>query len=701
MNKMHATRAAVRLACVAGAAAPALAHAQDNIENIVVIGSRLPASLESFPGSVTVVSAESIETQREISRDLGDILAATVPGLGTSSFMGSNRDQSLRGRKPVVLIDGVPVSTPLRDGDAEVRSIDASVLEQIEVIHGSSSLYGNGGAGGTINYITRRARPGELRIGGEASLSGSLQHWSDSEDWALRGGLGGGSERVSYILSAGYEKVGYYFDADGDRIAPTNGGTISGTAASEIQSAFGKVAFALGEDRRIEVGANYYEQVQETPWKIVAGNVAEGIKASTARLGRDPREILDPGNESTMVSASFIDEQVWGGSMTAQVYYLEYDNTYGLATNFPSVAQPSQSINMNEKTGARLDFVTPVGEKTRLLWGLDYANDETEQPLADGRTWTPLMDMTSIAGFAQLDTSLGERWSVRGGARYEENEVDVDTYTTFREVTATGGTLEFNATTWNFGATFAATDSLSVFAGYSEGSSVGEIGRILRDIRTDTSVENIDPKAVIVESWELGLRGDFDSFGFELVGFINESEYGIQLQQDPSNPLLTIATQEDERIEGVEFTADWRPQAGPWGVAFTAAWQDGERDSDGDGDVDTNLDNVRIAPLKLTLAVDYAVSENWRVRLQSLHSGSRDPFPGETGNNVLNRGRNDSFTTFDLTNSLDFGPGRLSIAVMNLLNEDYFPRWSQSQNRNDRYTTAPGRTARVSYSLAF
>ncbi|MGH8284619.1 MAG: TonB-dependent receptor, partial [Steroidobacteraceae bacterium] len=697
---MRHTLICALVACVASGVATVQEERDVPEQEVVIAGSRLPASLDTFPGSVTIVDEATIATQRELSSDLGDLLAITVPSLGTSSFMGSNRDQSLRGRKPVVLIDGVPISTPLRDGDAEVRSIDSGVLQSIEVIHGSTSLYGNGGAGGTINYITRRPEPGEFAARVEGSVSGSLTHFSDSDNLGIRASFSGGANRISYILAAGYEDVGYQFDADGDRIPPTNGGTISGLASSEVKSGFGKLSFGIDDDRRIEASINYYEQYQETPYTLVAGNIATGIKATTANTGRDPRQILVPGNESIVFTGTYVDEAVFGGALTAQAYYLDYENTYGLSPAFPSVAQPSQSINKNRKNGARVDFDTPVGESLRLLWGFDYANDKTRQPLADGRTWTPLMDLTSLAAFVQADTDVGDRWTVRGGVRYEENELEVDTFTTFRNVTAQGGTLDFNATTFNLGATFSATDAIDLFAGYSEGSSVGEIGRVLRDIRANTSVSTVDPRAVIVETYEIGVRGKYALFDFEVVGFRNESEFGIQLQQDPANPLLTIATQEDEKIEGAELSMGFEP-SDPWRMTVTAAWQDGERDANRDGTVDTNLDNVRIAPLKVTAGVDFAPTARWNVRVQGLHSGSRDPFPGATGNNVLNLGRNESFTVFDVLGSLQVGPGRLSLAVLNVFNEEYFPRWAQSQNRNDRYSAAPGTNAKLTYAVSF
>ncbi|WP_042723354.1 type I restriction endonuclease, partial [Flavobacterium sp. B17] len=42
----------------------------------------------------------------------------------------------LRGRQVLVLIDGIPQSTPLRNGARDIRSIDPSVIERIEVING-------------------------------------------------------------------------------------------------------------------------------------------------------------------------------------------------------------------------------------------------------------------------------------------------------------------------------------------------------------------------------------------------------------------------------------------------------------------------------------------------------------------------------------------------------------------------------------
>uniref|UniRef100_A0AAU6WR34 TonB-dependent receptor plug domain-containing protein n=1 Tax=Chryseobacterium endophyticum TaxID=1854762 RepID=A0AAU6WR34_9FLAO len=128
------------------------------------------------------MSQKQIQSQLTVNSDITNILQYTVPSLATSSGMTTNSGQTLRGRQVLVLIDGIPQSTPLRNGSRDIRSIDPSVIERIEVIKGATSIYGNGSDGGIINYITKKSNdekrfPGSRRSG----LPGSCTE----EPWAL------------------------------------------------------------------------------------------------------------------------------------------------------------------------------------------------------------------------------------------------------------------------------------------------------------------------------------------------------------------------------------------------------------------------------------------------------------------------------------------------------------------------------------
>lgn len=130
----------------------------NSVDEVVMTASRKKESIKEIPSSITIVAEKQIQSQLTVNSDITSILQYTVPSLGTNSGQTSNTGQTLRGRQVLVLIDGIPQSTPLRNGARDLRSIDPSVIERIEVIKGASSIYGNGADGGIINYITRRSK---------------------------------------------------------------------------------------------------------------------------------------------------------------------------------------------------------------------------------------------------------------------------------------------------------------------------------------------------------------------------------------------------------------------------------------------------------------------------------------------------------------------------------------------------------------
>lgn len=79
--------------------------------DLVITATRTAENPEQVPRSVTVVTRDQIEEQTSLSRNLGDILGQLVPGLAPPTQSLSEFGQSLRGRNPLVLIDGVPQSS--------------------------------------------------------------------------------------------------------------------------------------------------------------------------------------------------------------------------------------------------------------------------------------------------------------------------------------------------------------------------------------------------------------------------------------------------------------------------------------------------------------------------------------------------------------------------------------------------------------
>src|SRR3546814_12454081 len=80
--------------------------------------------------------------------------------------------QTLRGREVLVLIDGVPMNTN-RNVSRDLFNITPSNIESIEVVHGGSSVYGGGGAGGVL-YINT-PKPQEAPPTLEPTVSGQIE----------------------------------------------------------------------------------------------------------------------------------------------------------------------------------------------------------------------------------------------------------------------------------------------------------------------------------------------------------------------------------------------------------------------------------------------------------------------------------------------------------------------------------------------
>ena len=137
-------------------------------------GSRLGLTARQTPAVVTVVNRASIEargarTTQEMLQGVPGATASDSPGAIPSSYRG------FTGASVNHLFNGINVQYSIA-----ARPVDSWIYDRAEAIGGASSfLYGAGGVGGTVNYVTKTAErtpitEGRLRLGshrlGEASV---------------------------------------------------------------------------------------------------------------------------------------------------------------------------------------------------------------------------------------------------------------------------------------------------------------------------------------------------------------------------------------------------------------------------------------------------------------------------------------------------------------------------------------------------
>ena len=145
-----------------GISSPMAAGTQENpgrLDPLVVEASRTGQAITELPQTTQVIDAAQVERQLQSGATLSEALGKLVPGLGPSSQTLTNFTQTLRGRDPLYLIDGVSLNSA-RAISRQINSLHPDQIERIEVISGATAIYGAGGAGGIINIVTKSAARG-------------------------------------------------------------------------------------------------------------------------------------------------------------------------------------------------------------------------------------------------------------------------------------------------------------------------------------------------------------------------------------------------------------------------------------------------------------------------------------------------------------------------------------------------------------
>ncbi|WP_103028947.1 TonB-dependent receptor [Salinibacter altiplanensis] len=670
-----------------------------DLDEVVVSATRSREAVGNLASSVSVLGAQDLEAQSSITGDLGDILAQEVPGLAPSNGSLSNFGQSLRGRDPLVMIDGVPQATPLRGGGRSLRTTSPEVIKRVEVKRGASARYGFGATGGVINFITKEPTS-SLNATTDVGIGGSSADVQESFAGHFHQTISGQVDGVGVVASGGFGQWGQFYDGRGN-LTPQNPRGQGGLAGADDVSLFGKATVPVAESQQLTGMVQYYSLRQELEYGREPGVYDETPTSPTSDLGTIPRE--DPGTENVVGQIGYEHNDVLDGRVTAQAYIHDFETYFGFSRFLPG---GGQSFVESTKWGLRLDATTPLGitEESQVFWGTDALRDRTAQPLVDGRIFAPEMTQSSVAPFVQLRVPVGNRLTFRGGARYEGLMVDVDDFTTLREELDTdgdgtadarndveGGTLTYGDLAFNAGVVVTVSDPVDVFMSFEQGFSVSEVGRVLRGTAA-ASVEQLDPEAKTVNSYETGLRLNTGRVSATATGYYTTSDLGSSFGND-----LEIV-RSPERIYGLELTADVQLRD-PVAVGGSFSWLQGKNDADDDGSFGTHLPGQRIPPEKATGYVDVTPIDGWTSRIQMMYSGERDVFDDTA---PFGRGDVSPYVVFDLTSQIKVGTGALEVGIENLFDNYYFPVRSQIPGGNfgdDSYTPARGRNFSLSYSV--
>ncbi|TGN22514.1 TonB-dependent receptor [Empedobacter tilapiae] len=648
------------------------------LKEVVVTASRMPESIDEVPSTLTYISAKDMQIQSQINDNLPNILMQKVPSISPSEESQNNFIGKIRGRNFLVLIDGIPQSTPLRNGGRDLRLIDASAIDHIEVIQGASSMYGNGAAGGIVNYITKKAN-NKKKINSSTYFNNTLSLVNPKETFGynISQVFSGKLDKFTYLLQGKIANTGVIRSADGEINSP-----FYGIGETKSYNALLKIGYQINDNHHIELMGNYYRSMQDSKY--------EGTKGI---FGESPSIAVPTDNPAN------------GGTPYSKNVSLRYDGEFGKTSanavlyyeDMNSVFETYNQIYSDHK-GARLNFTTPfeLGKagKVTLIYGVDFLKDHAVQLGLDKSHVTPDMDLNSFAYYIQSKFNLAEHWIVKAGLRHEFLGFKVGDLTKANKFTP-GDKNNSNALVFNIAARYNKLSYLQPFVSFSQGYSIGDIGLVLRN---NVALDAIDPKPVSVNNYEAGISGNFWKLDYQLTGYYSTSDRGTTFAEigAPGNYQLS---QVPQRIYGLEAVVNVKPTK--WlKVGGIMGYMDGRQDLKNKGEFKDKLDNSILTPLKLSFNLDTKITDQWNVFFQLTNLSGRDVFD----KSQYNYGKYpiSGYTICDLYTSYKLKNITFNLSFNNLFNADYYPIHAEvrgATNDGRYYIKGSGTTASLGLKL--
>jgi iron complex outermembrane recepter protein len=692
-------------------------------DEVIVTAARSALPPSALPLTIDIIDKDTLDQQLAISGSVTDAVATLTPSFSPTRQKLSGAGETLRGRSPLYAINGIPQSTPLRDGSRDGFTIDGFFVDRVELIFGSNALQGIGGTGGIVNQVTAGA-PRKEGLSGRVLLQGTSD--TDFSDDALGGKAAGliqyKAGRFDASVGAAYDKRGVFYDGEGRPVGLNL--TQGETQDSRSWSLFGRFGYELSETARIDLIGSRFQLDGDGDYVATPGNRAAGIPTSAVR-GTPPGEPAASRTES--LALSITDTSLWGGNFVSQIFWNRTHDTFGgeiapIATfQDPTLAPQGtlfdQSENRSRKYGGKISYerAVPGFEALTAIVGFDALWDSTEQRLiATDRVWVPPADFRSLAPFGQLNLALfDKKVRLAGGVRWENVELKIDDYhtlasttydgsnpATFGGVAVAGGKPSFQDALINGGVIVEPVPGIRAYASYAEGFTMPDVGRITRAFKA-TGVDldtSLDISPIVSNNREIGLEVNRGPLDASVAYFWSSSDKGQLLIARPDR-IFDVQRLRTE-IEGLEVNLGVALPIPGARVSVGYAHLDGRYDSDTlpDGTVDTDLDGSNISPDRLNLAASY-VRGPLSARLQSqfylsrsFHGRVRDP-------------RNDfgGYTITDASVRYETGIGAISLSAQNLFDEFYIDYSSDTRLPTDNlsFFAGRGRTITLGWDYRF
>ena len=715
---------------------PILGELEPETLKITVTGTRTERNVDEIPASITVFDLEeerqsgTIELKELFNYEPGvsvfdprEINYRSSAGNRGSSSSGNANIRGLNKNRILMQQDGIRLPAGFYAVGYDYSNgniVDYYSLSTIDIFKGPASvLYGSDALGGVISFNSLKA--GDILTEDDLLKVESFVDFNSNNQGVSRAARIAGNlpkSQLSYLLVIGSKQ--------------SNEVTPSGAEKKYINDAdIDSKSISLNLEKTLDnankISAQFDKYQKDTKVTRAAGNLANNYisQKSNVRSLKD-RYVLswdfNPFKENNFLeniqakafyqyhhTADLWEEiQDVGFSRPITSDYDLYDKSYGLDLQFGSYFK-------NHLLTYGIDYsITEnqyLQDKYTNTYGVISRNyDNTQYPIKR----SPDTDTKRLGIYLQDEVNYG-RFDLITGIRFDNYKLEpfADSiylnYCTIGSNTCPVVSLDTSNISPKIGLTYGLNDEIEIWGQYSRGfraPSWWEMQASQINLTASTpyqSIPNPDLKSENSNSFEIGLRGDYQKYNFELASFYNvysnfidtRVERGVEKVGDIE--VLTYSTDnvEGAKILGIEFANEYNftPNKGGISLITSASYIYGQ-------DLDNNTPLNNIDPFKVISGIKYKnLKNNFSGELIGTYNGKTRRKESDTGYWP------DPYITFDLLTKYKFKQSLdLYFGIYNLFDRTYY----KSANINSTQSSIgieqfaePGRHFKCGFKFVF
>jgi vitamin B12 transporter len=375
----------------AARAQDATSPADELLPRVIVSATRVATPEDEVASSVTLITAADIDAQQ--ARTLPDILQS-VPGLNVVQTGGPGGATSvfIRGTNSnhvKILVDGIDVSDPSTPTDTfDLQHVLLADIDRIEVLRGpQSGLYGSDAIGGAIYIVTKAGN-------GPPSATATLEGGSFGT-FNQMGSVSGSSGGSNYAFNVDHFRSTDTPVTPLDLLPP---GEPRNNDSYDNKSFSTKLGTKLTDDLDVSVVARYVD--------------------STLLFTGDNYNVYPPVPDATR-SEEDVEQLFTRASAHLVLFQGLFEQTLGVGYSHDHTSDYGPEVLPSYEHGDRLKIdwqgnITLATDELLVL-GAEHQRDAIIQSPISAQ-------MTTNAGYAQLQSSFGKRFFDTVSVRYDDND---------------------------------------------------------------------------------------------------------------------------------------------------------------------------------------------------------------------------------------------------------------------------------------